>query len=58
MEEVIVKHFKKVPLSGRMKRFIAFVKEVHKSGDKFVVVSDRLFPLVLVFYVPFATYYC
>jgi hypothetical protein len=51
MEEVIVRHFRTVPLSGRMKRFIAFVKEVKRNGDKFIVVSDRLFPLVLAFYV-------
>jgi len=51
MEDVIVKHFRDVQLSGRIKRFIAFVKEVKRSGDKFIVVSDRLFPLLLAFYV-------
>lgn len=51
MEEVIVRHFQSARLSGRMKRFIAFVKEAKRNGDKFIVVSDRLFPLVLVFYV-------
>jgi len=51
VEEVIVKDFKKLPLTGRMRRFIAFVKSIHEEGRKFIIVSDRLFPLALTFYV-------
>jgi hypothetical protein len=51
MEEIIATKFRESELTGRMKRFIAFVKDVNSRGDRFIVVSDRLFPLVLAFYV-------
>jgi hypothetical protein len=51
IQKVIAEKFTTQPLTGRMKRFIAFVKDIHKQGDKFIIVSDRLFPLALTFYV-------
>lgn len=51
IEEIISTKFRYSELIGRMKRFIAVVKDVNAQGDKFIVVSDRLFLLVLTFHV-------
>ena len=51
MQKVIKKRLKKEKYSGRLRRFIALIKSCKKSGERFIVVSDRLFPLVLTYYV-------
>ena len=38
-------------MSGRLRRFVALVKSFHKAGERFIVVSDRIFPLVLTYWV-------
>jgi hypothetical protein len=53
IQEIIAAEFGDSELTGRMKRFIAFVKDIRNRGEKFIVVSDRLFPLALIFYVLF-----
>jgi hypothetical protein len=55
MEQLISKNLRKQEGTGRVRRFIAWVKSVHDAGERFIVVSDRLFPLVLTYYVCFMT---
>lgn len=54
MEEVISIRLVKEKYTGRLRRFIALVKRCKEQGERFIVVSDRLFPLVLTYYVRFS----
>ena len=51
MEEVIKRRFRLTKPTPRMKTFMRWVKGVCKRGKKFIIVCDRLFPLVLAHYV-------
>jgi len=51
MEKVIVERLLKEKLTGRLRRFIALVRSFKECGERFIIVSDRLFPLVLTYYV-------
>jgi hypothetical protein len=52
MEKVISNRLvKEKKYTGRLRRFIALVKSCKERGERFIVVSDRLFPLVLTYYV-------
>jgi hypothetical protein len=52
MEEVIARRLiKEKKYTGRLRRFIALVKSCKEQGERFIIVSDRLFPLVLTYYV-------
>jgi len=56
MEEVIARRLvKEGKYTGRLRRFIALVKSCKERRERFIVVSDRLFPLVLTYYVPSVT---
>jgi len=50
-ERVIVEKFRDAELTGRMKRFISIIKGLVRKGKRFIIVSDRIFPLQLVYYV-------
>lgn len=53
MEEVVARRLvNEGKYTGRLRRFIALVKACKERGERFIVVSDRLFPLVLTYYVP------
>jgi len=52
MEKVIASRLiKEKKYTGRLRRFIALVKSCKEHDERFIVVSDRLFPLVLTYYV-------
>jgi len=38
-------------MSGRLKRLISWVKAVRKLGERFIIVTDRVFPIVLCHWV-------
>jgi hypothetical protein len=50
-EDCIKKIFKKRGASGRVKRLVSLLKMIKKKGERFIIVSDRLFLLVLAYYV-------
>ena len=51
MEEVIKSKFRLSKPTPRMKTFMRWVKGVRQRGKKFIIVCDRIFPLVLAHYV-------
>jgi hypothetical protein len=51
MESVIREKFAEYTGSGRLRRFCALVKQIRLQREKFIVCSDRLFPLTLVYHV-------
>lgn len=51
MEVMVKQHILKMKGSGRVTKFIALVKAHHDNGEKFVIVSDRLFLIVLSYFV-------
>jgi hypothetical protein len=50
-QEILKKRLSKTRASGRLKRFIGLVKAIKASGERFVVVSNRIFLLCLAHYV-------
>jgi hypothetical protein len=53
MEDVVETGFGDSYLSGRLTELIAVLKAVQEEWGRFLIVSRRLFPLVLVFWVSF-----
>lgn len=49
MEDLIKSDFDLSPWTGTMRMFIGWVKAVHAAGERFIIVSDKLFPLVLTY---------
>jgi len=51
MEQVVATMLNKTSFSGRLRCFVSFVKALCAKGQRFIVVADRLFPLILTYYV-------
>lgn len=51
MQEVIKSRFRLSKPTPRMKTFMRWVKGVRDRGKQFIIVCDRIFPLVLAHYV-------
>jgi hypothetical protein len=51
MEKMVKEHLMRLKGSGRITKLIALLKAHHEKGEKFVIVSDRLFLIVLSYYV-------
>ena len=51
MKRMVKEHLKRLKGSGRITKLIALLKAHHEKGEKFVIVSDRLFLIVLSYYV-------
>jgi hypothetical protein len=57
MEKMVKEHLMRLKGSGRITKLIALLKDHHEKGEKFVIVSDRLFLIVLFYYVlPYSLY--
>jgi hypothetical protein len=50
-EDCIKKLFKTRGATGRVKRLVSLLKLIKANGERFIIVSDRLFLLVLAYYV-------
>jgi len=50
-EKILESRLKRQPATGRLRRLIALIKSIRGNGERFVIVSDRLFLVTLAFYV-------
>jgi hypothetical protein len=51
LEEYIKKHVRRYRGSGRIRKFIGLVKAHVANGEKFIIVSDRIFLILLAYHV-------
>jgi hypothetical protein len=50
-EQVVATMLNKTRYSGRLRCFVSFVKALRAKGQRVIIVADRLFPLILTYYV-------
>ena len=50
-EQTLVHHFPDHDGSGRVRRLVALLKRIRQRGERFIIVSDRLFLVTLATYV-------